>query len=297
MTFDRGTRMDTGRVRTSSGAGGRVVMGGGAGVVVALLVALLLGGDPGTLLGTVSGNTESQGAAPSLDHCETGADANAYVDCRVLYTVGSLDAVWETQLPAQTGVAYEPPGVELFTSSVATACGNATSEVGPFYCPADRTAYVDTTFFDVLVSRFGANTGPLAQEYVVAHEFGHHIQNQLGDLGRGRADSRGATSASVRTELQADCYAGVWAHHADDTAGPDGTPFLLPLSTADVDDALSAAAAVGDDRIARSSGARVDPESWTHGSAEQRRDWFLEGYDTGRVEACDTFELLDPAGA
>ena len=176
--------------------------------------------------------------------------------------------MWEEHLEAQTGTAYVPPGVTLFTGSVATGCGNATSDVGPFYCPADNIAYFDTSFFQELVTRFGSSAGPLAQEYVVAHEVGHHIQTQLGDIQRAQADPRGAESGAVRTELQADCYAGVWAHYADKIPAPGSSePFLQPLTETDVRDALSAAASVGDDRIQQSVTGRVNPEGWTHGSS------------------------------
>lgn len=168
------------------------------------------------------------------EHCRTGADANTYVDCRVVLTAQSLDAVWGTELPEQTGVAYEQPGLRLFTGSVATGCGYATSEVGPFYCPADRTAYFDVGFFQELVDRFGAASGPLAQEYVVAHEFGHHIQPLLGDIGRAQQDPQSPESGAVRTESQADCDAGIWAHCADRTPAPgSNTPLLHPLGDTD----------------------------------------------------------------
>ncbi|QNG18934.1 hypothetical protein G4H71_20785 [Rhodococcus triatomae] len=299
MTFDERARIDAGRVSVGGGGGGRggkFALGGGAGGLVVLVLALLLGGDPGSLLGTFGGATGPSGPATggTLENCETGADANRDIDCRVAFTAASLDAVWGGELEQQTGVAYVRPGVVLFSGAVSTACGNATSDVGPFYCPADSTAYFDTSFFQLLTDRFGANAGPLAQEYVVAHEFGHHIQNQLGDIGRAQIDPRGAESGAVRTELQADCYAGVWAHYADSVPGPDGgPPFLQPLTQSDIDDALSAASAVGDDRIQRSAGARVNPESWTHGSSEQRQTWFLAGYESGRVDACDTYAARD----
>ncbi|UOT07370.1 neutral zinc metallopeptidase [Rhodococcus opacus] len=300
MTFNEGARMDSGRVSVGGGGGGglggKFAMGGGAGGLIVLVLALLLGGDPGSLLGGLSGTTDSAGqnSGAGLAGCETGADANRDVNCRVVFTAGSLDSVWQQELAPQTGTAYVPPEVVLFSGSVDTGCGNATSEVGPFYCPADSTAYFDTSFFQLLVDRFGSSGGPLAQEYVVAHEFGHHLQNQLGDIGRAQADPRGADSAAVRTELQADCYAGVWAHYADTLPGPDGgPPFLNPLTDTDIDDALSAASSVGDDRIQQSAGARVNPEGWTHGSSEQRQKWFATGYRTGQVQACDTYSARD----
>lgn len=304
MTFNDDVRINADRVSVGGGGGGRrggkYVLGGGAGGLIVLVLALLLGGDPGSVLGGLSGAGAPFDAGSSaiggaqLENCESGADANRDVDCRVAGTAESLDAVWGTQLPAQTGVDYVAPKVRLFSGAVSTGCGNATSDVGPFYCPADSTAYFDTSFFQLLVDRFGANAGPLAQEYVVAHEFGHHIQNQLGDIGRAQQDPRGATSQAVRTELQADCYAGLWAHYASTQPGPGAEqPFLEPLTDADVADALSAAAAVGDDRIQRSAGARVNPEGWTHGSSEQRQNWFRAGYATGRVQACDTYSARD----
>jgi predicted metalloprotease len=184
--------------------------------------------------------------------------------------------------------------VQLFTGSVQTGCGPATTDVGPFYCPADGNAYFDTGFFEVLTSRFGSSGGPLAQEYVVAHEFGHHIQDQLGLLGQVQSDPQGAASASVRSELQADCFAGVWANHASTTPDPQlGRPFLQPLTDADVADALSAASSVGDDRIQEAAQGRTDPETYTHGTSEQRQRWFNAGYRSGAVGSCDTSAATD----
>ena len=158
----------------------------------------------------------------------------------------------------------------------------------------DRTAYFDTEFFDVLVQQFGSSGGPLAQEYVVAHEYGHHVQNLMGVLGRAQGGAQGETGAGVRTELQADCYAGVWAHHAASTIQQrTGVPFLEPLTDKDIADALSAAASVGDDRIQKQATGTINPEAWTHGSAEQRQKWFTVGYRTGDPNQCDTFNARD----
>ncbi|WP_068272012.1 KPN_02809 family neutral zinc metallopeptidase [Aldersonia kunmingensis] len=295
MTFNDGARLDPGRVSVRGsggrGRGGKIALGGGAGGLIVLVLVLLLGGDPSSLLGSEGGESApGETGTHTLEHCVTGAVANTDVDCRVLGTAQSLDSVWTDELSEQTGTAYAAPEVAVFNNAVSTGCGEATSAVGPFYCPADQTAYFDTAFFAELVRRFGANAGPLAQEYVVAHEFGHHIQNQLGDIRRAQADPRGATSGAVRTELQADCYAGVWAHYADKTPAPDSSqPFLKPLTDADVADALSAASAVGDDRIQRAATGRVNPEGWTHGSSEQRQRWFMAGYRTGEVRTCDTY--------
>ncbi|MFF0813916.1 neutral zinc metallopeptidase [Rhodococcus sp. NPDC003318] len=301
MTFNEGARMDSGRVQVGGGGGrgGKFALGGGAGGLIVLVLALLLGGDPGTLLGNLAGSTDDSaqigtGPVDTLENCETGADANRDVNCRVAFTAASLNSVWGEQLGTQTGTDYVAPGVMLFSGAVNTGCGNATSDVGPFYCPADSTAYFDTGFFQVLVDRYGSNAGPLAQEYVVAHEVGHHLQNQLGDIGRAQADPRGPESGAVRTELQADCYAGIWAHYADNQPGPDGgAPFLQQLTDSDIRDALSAASSVGDDRIQKAATGRVNPEGWTHGSSEQRQKWFLTGYRTGSVDACDTYSARD----
>ncbi|PXX57837.1 hypothetical protein DFR70_11667 [Nocardia tenerifensis] len=301
MTFNEGMQIDPDRVSWGGGGGpgrgGKIALGGGAGGLIILVLALLLGGDPGSLIGDLTGSQDSQvqpGPGRLPEHCTDGASANKYVDCRVALTIQSLDSVWSTELPKQTGQRYVEPKVRPFSGAVGTGCGNATSAVGPFYCPPDQTAYFDVSFFQELVDRFGASGGPLAQEYVVAHEIGHHIQNQLGDIGRAQRDPQGPNSAAVRTELQADCYAGLWAHFADKTPAPGSDqPFLKPLSDNDINDALSAAAAVGDDRIQRAAQGRVNPEKFTHGDSQERQKWFLTGYRTGQVKACDTYSATD----
>lgn len=293
MTFNEGMRIDT-STTTSSGGGrgpGRgMAIGGGLGGLLVVVVALFLGVDPGNILSQQPLDTEGvQAPGVDISQCRTGVDANTNVDCRVIATGNSVDAVWAQLLPD-----YTRPQVRLFTGSVETACGPATSDVGPFYCPGDQTAYFDTAFFEVLKDQFGSSGGPLAQEYVVAHEYGHHVQQLLGDLGRAQQGAQGATGNGVRTELQADCYAGVWAHYAAITkqAGTDVT-FLQPLSDNDINDALSAAASVGDDRIQEAATGRVNPEGWTHGSSEQRQKWFTQGYRTGQPDSCDTFATDD----
>ncbi|MFI6866420.1 neutral zinc metallopeptidase [Nocardia sp. NPDC050406] len=294
MTFNEGMQIDPDRVSSGGGPGmgGGLVLGGGALGLIALVVSLLLGGDPGSVLGQFTGadSQAEQGTAGTPEHCKTGADANKYVDCRVVLTVQSLDSVWGSELAQQVGRRYTEPQVVLFSGAVNTGCGRATSAVGPFYCPADQTAYFDTAFFQELKDRFGSSGGPLAEEYVVAHEFGHHIQNLLGDLGRSQRDPQGPESGAVRTELQADCYAGVWAYYADKLPAPGSDqPFLKALTDTDIRDGLSAASAVGDDRIQEAATGRVNPEAWTHGSSEQRQKWFLAGYESGQVKACDTY--------
>jgi uncharacterized protein len=292
MTFNEGMQIDTTTTSASGGGiGGRgIAIGGGFGGLLIVVVAMLLGVDPGNVL-TQQPVATSQDVAPEFDlnKCRTGADANKYVQCRVVATGNSVDAVW-SQLMRE----YTRPRVRLFSGEVNTGCGPATTEVGPFYCPVDQTAYFDTGFFQVLVEQFGSSGGPLAQEYVVAHEFGHHVQNLQGVLGRAQQGAQGAHGNGVRTELQADCYAGVWAHYASITKQEStGVPYLQPLSDKDINDALSAASSVGDDRIQRAATGRTNPESWTHGSSQQRQHWFTVGYQTGDPNQCDTFRQSD----
>ena len=286
MTFNEGMQIDTSSASSSGGGGRGMALGGGIGGLLIVVLALFLGVDPG---GVVTQQPMDVGgaSAPGFDltQCRTGADANKYVQCRVVATGNSVDAVW-----GQLMRNYTRPRLQLFSGQVNTGCGPATTAVGPFYCPVDKTAYFDTDFFSELVERFGSSGGPFAQEYVVAHEYGHHVQNLRGILGRSQQGAQGSTGNGVRTELQADCYAGIWAHYAATVKEEStGVPYLNPLSDKDIADALSAAASVGDDHIQKESTGRVNPESWTHGSSEQRQHWFTVGYQTGDPNKCDTF--------
>ncbi len=205
--------------------------------------------------------------------------------------MNSVQDYWLAEFTA-SNLEYQPAFTNFFTGSVNTGCGGATEAVGPFYCPADQQVYIELGFFDLLESRFGASGGDFARAYVIAHEYGHHVQNLLGTSAQVQqsGDREGEDSASVRLELQADCYAGVWANEA--TTSPDpatGQPLIVELTDEDIDEALSAAAAVGDDRIQEAATGRVDPESWTHGSSEQRQRWFRVGLDSGNPDECDTF--------
>jgi predicted metalloprotease len=292
MTFNEGMQIDTSNISTGGGGSGRgIAIGGGLGGLVIVVIALFLGVDPSSVVPQQQGAATQGVSAPGYDlsHCKTGADANRYVECRVVATTNSVDGVWKQLMPG-----YTPPHTTLFHGQVQTGCGPADTSVGPFYCPVDQTAYFDTDFFEVLVDQFGSSGGPLAQEYVVAHEYGHHVQDLKGDLGRAQQGAQGAAGNGVRTELQADCYAGVWAHYAAVTKQP-GTDvtYLKPLTDQDIADALSAASSVGDDRIQKQATGRVNPESWTHGSSAMRQKWFTVGYQTGDPNECDTFSTND----
>jgi predicted metalloprotease len=285
MRFRRGARLDPGQVQDLRGRRGLPVAAGGGlglvGLVVYLLVAVL-GGGSGSF-GALEDESVGRGAGGGLAaECRTGADANERDDCRIVGVVNSVQAYWREAFD-RGGSAYRPAVTRFFTGSVATGCGGATSAVGPFYCPRDEHVYIDLGFFDELQSRFGAQGGPFAEAYVIAHEYGHHVQNLLGVIDRAGRGGTGPESDAVRTELQADCYAGVWAANAAETG------YIEPLTRADIAQGLDAAAAVSDDRIQEAVQGRVTPESWTHGSAEQRQRWFLEGYRSGDRGVCDTF--------
>ncbi|MDO4242996.1 MAG: neutral zinc metallopeptidase [Actinomyces sp.] len=301
MSFNRDIKFNPNRVSTGGGRRGAVL--GGGSVLVVLAVVMLSQITGVDLTGLVSGQDQASSAGTSsidMSVCGTGEEvngdaANTYTQCRMAATAESLDAVWGAQLPAQAGTSYVAPDFHLWDgTSVSTACGTASSSVGPFYCPGDSTVYLDMRFFSDMESSLGATDTPLAEEYIVAHEFGHHIQNQLGTMAAADRSGAGATSDSVRLELQADCYAGLWVHYASTTPDPEtGTPFLVTPTQAEIATAIDAAEAVGDDHIQERSGASVDSDTWTHGSSEQRVRWFTEGMNTGSVQACDTFAVAD----
>jgi predicted metalloprotease len=260
--------------------------GGGLGLIVLLVLYLLIGGLPGGGGGGfgIDPGTGGLGAAPAGESAIENAPADDdEQEAFVRFVAGEIDETW-TRIFAESNQRYERPTTVLYTQAVQTnGCGSAPSSVGPFYCPADRKIYVDLTFFRELSERFGA-PGDFARAYVLAHEAGHHVQNLLGvseDVNRQQQeDPESANELSVRLELQADCLAGVWAKSAYKKN---------LLESGDLEEGLAAAAAVGDDRIQEQAGRRIDRESWTHGSSEQRQTWFRKGFDSGDPSSCDTF--------
>ncbi|MFD1714903.1 neutral zinc metallopeptidase [Amnibacterium flavum] len=295
MTFDDDARIDSSKVRRRGRGRGVAIGAGGGGIVVIglFLLSQVLGVDLTGLAPVLDGGGSGSGTSQEseeLTGCSTGADANASVDCRMAGAATSLSAFWTVEAGSVGASSYVDPDFFLFDQSTDTGCGQATSAVGPFYCPPDTAIYIDTAFYDDLRSKYGSTGGPLAEMYVVAHEWGHHIQNLTGVLERAQDGQTGPTSNGVRVELQADCYAGAWAAGASRDDGTYGEALLEPITDAQVADALSAAAAVGDDRI---QGTTANSETWTHGSSESRQKWFTTGYNDGPT-ACDTFAVATP---
>ncbi len=299
MRFDENAEIDTSNIRDVRGSGGgsvggRVAAGsGGLGVVGLILYLLLsqLGGGNLALptgLGDVAPGQQADNSTIA-ESCRTGRDANSAVDCEVAAVTNSLDNFW-TDTFARSGQSYTPPLTYFFNGGVKTGCGSATSDIGPFYCPGDSNVYIDLTFFRELETRFGAQGGPFSRAYVIAHEYGHHIQSLLGTSGRVRSGETGPASGSVRLELQADCYAGVWANHATTVPTRSGRPLIAEVTKADIAAALDTAARIGDDYIqTRLGGGRVDESQFSHGSSAQREKWYSTGYRTGDPARCDTF--------
>ena len=270
----RGSRnVEDRRGMTASGAGGMGVVG----MLVVLAVGYFLGIDISPLVSAIDDAPPGESRELTAEEREIGQFVSV--------VLADTEEVWADVLPAQAGIAYRDPVLVLFSGVVQSACGSASSAMGPFYCPGDHRLYLDTDFFRVMRDRMGAG-GDFAYAYVIAHEVGHHVQNLTGTLGqvnraRARASERDANRISVLTELQADCYAGIWARQASEQFGT--------IDEGDIREAITAAGAVGDDVLAQSAGRVPVPDSFTHGSASDRQEWFMRGFDSGQMAACDTF--------
>jgi predicted metalloprotease len=275
--MDLNNQRSSGNVEDRRGIG----IGGGLGIgtIVVALIAMFLGVDPSTVINMAEQAQQMQPQQQTAPRDGPPDEGQVFVQ-RVL---GSTEDVWQ-QIFRASGRQYEEPKLVLFTGGTQTACGTGQAAMGPFYCPGDRSVYIDLAFYKDLRDRFKA-PGDFAQAYVIAHEVGHHVQNLLGVTGktdamRGRMSRTDYNNFSVRVELQADCFAGVWAKHAGSS---------IKLDRNDVEEGLNAAAAIGDDRLQKQTQGRVVPESFTHGSSAQRVQWFRRGMDSGRVSDCDTF--------
>jgi predicted metalloprotease len=312
MELNENANLDTSQVedvRGSTGGGGIGGRGGGfggipipvgggrmglIGTIVFLVIALCVGGYFGK--GALTGGSGGGGQPSNGDLNQRCATSNPNrfqdTDCRNLLYVNSIQAYWTVAMPQSFGRSYEKATTRFFSQQINTGCGAADSGVGPFYCPEDKHVYIDLTFYDELATRFGA-AGQFAQAYVLAHEYGHHVQDLVGTEGKVQqlmqSDRAHANQYSVMLELQADCYAGVWAKHATETTDAGGQPLFKSITQQDVQQAVDAAGAVGDDAIQKKMGGGVNESKFTHGSSAQRQHWFSEGYGTGAAGACDTF--------
>ncbi|MCD0453265.1 neutral zinc metallopeptidase [Actinocorallia sp. API 0066] len=287
MDFNDDVRLDPSQVEVRRGGGRRTAAAGGGLVgILGLLAVLFFGVNPfeepqPQQPGAQGSPQQVQEASDVQKKCLTGLDAEKDADCLVVGVVNSVQDYW-SKVFANSGLTYTPAKTQLFEAATQTGCGYATAKAGPFYCPADQKVYLDLTFFDDLQSQFGAQGGPAAQAYVIGHEYGHHVQNLLGVMNRVDR-STGASSGAVRLELQADCYAGVWMRNAVQTG------YLAQITQRDIDQAVSAAEAVGDDRIQSRAQGYVRPDGFTHGTSEQRVKWLTTGYSSGEPTRCDTF--------
>jgi uncharacterized protein len=280
-----------------SGRGGIAVGGGGIGVlgvIIYVIVSMIGGGDGSNAVTDVLGQLGSGGAQTADNSevaaaCKTGHDANTNLDCAVVADIDSIQNYWAGALP-KLGKTYEPVPTVWFTGQVSTACGAASSGSGPFYCPGDQRVYLDLSFYDDLKTQFGAQGGLFVDAYVLAHEYGHHVQDLLGTQAKVRPGETGPKSGSVRLELQADCCAGVWADHATTVPDATGKPLISDVTEDDIARALDTAARIGDDYIQKNLGSgTINPNAFTHGSSAQRKKWFTTGYQGGDPSKCDTF--------
>jgi uncharacterized protein len=284
MRWISGRESDNVEDARGGGIGGPAMIGGGGiGIAVLALVAMFFGVDPRVVLNGVGGGGQDAGYQQSAQPAQDTGPQGEQVQF-VRRVVASTEDVW-TAMFRQMNARYDPPKLVLFSGAVQSACGTAQSATGPFYCPGDKKVYLDLSFFDELSRRFGA-PGDFARAYVIAHEVGHHVQNQLGVSGKvsrlqQQSDQATANRLSVMLELQADCFAGVWARHTHESQHV--------LEQGDIEEGLAAASAVGDDRIQKATRGYVVPDAFTHGSSQQRVRWFKQGLQTGDINSCDTF--------
>ncbi len=294
MRYREDGPLDTSSVQDRRGGGRAVAIGGGGlgvvGIIVVVLIQLLGGSGSTTdavsgVLGDLSqGQTASSGQLSG--ECRTTGDANSNTDCAIVADIDSIQDYWSGVM----GSRYVKADTVFFSGSAQTGCGAASSGTGPFYCPADKLVYIDLTFFDDLKSQFGAEGGAFVDAYVLAHEYGHHVQDLLGTESQVQAGVTGPKSGSVRLELQADCFAGVWANHASTVPDASGAPLISEITSDDISRALDTAGRIGDDYIQTHLGSgSVDQGSFTHGSSAQRQHWFTVGYQGGEPASCDTF--------
>jgi hypothetical protein len=305
MKYNRRARLDTSQVRDTRRAGGGkgAAIGGGGigilGIVIYLVVSAIGGNGAGQVAGAILGQLGQGGQPATADNseiqqsCKTGEDANNKLECAVVADIDSIQAFWKAELPQVYGKQYVPVQTVWFAGQVSTGCGAADSGAGPFYCPTDKTVYIDLSFYNDIKTEFHATGGLFVDAYVLAHEYGHHVQDLLGIESKVHT-REGPSSDSVRLELQADCFAGVWAKHATER-GPNGSPPLVEsITQQDFHNALQVAGRIGDDWIQKNLGnGHVNQNTFTHGTGAQREKWLTAGYRTGDPKACDTFATND----
>jgi predicted metalloprotease len=299
MELNENAQIDTSQIDDERGSGGGgggfggLPIGGGGltGIIVTVLIALVGGYFGINQLGG-SGSSSQTGDNTSLSQKCSQSDKLKQLDCRNALYVNSIQAFWRDELPQSFGEQYQPAKTVFFANAVRTGCGNADSGTGPFYCPADDKVYIDLTFYKLLADQLGA-PGEFAQPYVLAHEYGHHVQDLVGIEAQMRRDQQRnpsqANKLSVRLELQADCFAGVWAKGATGTTDSSGQKIFKSITAQDVQQGLDTAAKIGDDTLQQRSGGTINPAEFTHGTSAQRQEWFANGYKSGDPKACDTF--------
>ena len=302
MELNENADIDTSQVEDQRGSGGGggfgglpIPIGGGGliGIIITVVIALV-GGYFGvnSLGGGNSGSSQSDNSNLQQE-CANKSTALDKLDCRNVLYVNSIQAFWKEAAPEYFGKQYEPSKTVFFSNRVNTGCGAADSGTGPFYCPADNKVYIDLTFYKLLADQLGA-PGEFAQPYVLAHEYGHHIQDLVGTEARMRQEQQGKSESqqnllSVKLELQADCYAGVWSKHATETKSANGQPLFKSLTDEDIQQGIDTAGKIGDDTLQQRSGGTVNPAEFTHGTSADRQKWFRAGYESGTPKNCDTF--------